>query len=175
MINKDLIKLIRDTFKLEWQGIHGLPHWSRVRVNGLQMARHTGADQRVVELFAFLHDVKRQADFNDPDHGPRAADFIDSLSDDLLQIDPVKKELLQYACFYHSRGITEADITVQTCWDADRLDLGRGGVRPDTQKLCTDIAKDPKFFEQAYQRAIYQNMKNKPAQASAIVQVWKPA
>ncbi len=172
MIDRDLLQVIRDTFKLEWRGVHGLPHWSRVRVNGLRIARQNGADQKVVELFAFLHDVKREADFADPEHGPRAAAFIKILPGELLQIDPQQKELLMYACYYHSRGMTEADISVQTCWDADRLDLGRGGIRPDTDKLCTDIAKNPEFFEQAYQRAIFRNMQNKPQET---VQLWKPA
>ncbi len=174
MISREVLQLIRSTFILDWQGIHGLPHWSRVRVNGLQIARNNTADQKVVELFAFLHDVKREVDFNDPEHDPRAAAFIHSLPDTLLNIRPVQKERLEYACYYHSRGLTEADITIQTCWDADRLDLGRGGVRPDTKKLCTDIAKDPKFFEQAYQRATYWNRKQSPANKESIVQVWKP-
>ena len=39
-------------------------------------------------------------------------------------------ELLIEACKYHSDGFTEADITVQTFRDADRLDLGRVGIRP---------------------------------------------
>lgn len=32
------------------------------------------------------------------------------------------------ALAYHSDGYTEGDITVQVCWDADRLDLGRVGI-----------------------------------------------
>ena len=45
---------MRQHFRLEWRGIHGVPHWGRVRWNGLAMARVNGAREDVVELFAFL-------------------------------------------------------------------------------------------------------------------------
>jgi len=83
-----------------------------------------------------------------------------------------EKQLLSYACEYHSKGLVEGDLTVRTCWDADRLDLGRGGQRPDTKKLCTSIARQAPFFEQAYQRAIYQQMSKA---VDTTVQIWKPA
>jgi hypothetical protein len=35
----------------------------------------------------------------------------------------------------------DGDITVQTCWDADRLDLPRVGIQPLPQFLCTEAAK----------------------------------
>jgi uncharacterized protein len=45
------------------------------------------------------------------------------------------------------------DITVLTCWDADRLDLGRVGIRPAAHRLCTDAARDPAMIEWAYRRS----------------------
>ncbi|MCU7834762.1 MAG: hypothetical protein KZQ83_05835 [gamma proteobacterium symbiont of Taylorina sp.] len=172
MIDKKLLQIIKTTFRLNWKGVHGLSHWARVRVNGLLIAQQNGANQRVIELFAFLHDVKREAEFNDPEHGERAARFIENLSNDLLAINDQEKQLLCYACEYHSKGLVEGDLTVRSCWDADRLDLGRGGQRPDTKKLCTDIAKRASFFEKAYQRAIYQHISKS---VPATVQTWKPA
>ena len=171
MIGKELLQLIKKTFQLNWKGVHGSSHWARVRVNGLLIARQNGANQRVVELFAFLHDVKREAEFNDPDHGERAARFIETLPNEILGIDAQEKLLLSYACEFHSKGMVEGDLTVRTCWDADRLDLGRGGQRPNTKKLCTDVAKQAEFLEKAYQRAIYQHT----SQAiTETVQQWKP-
>jgi hypothetical protein len=41
--------------------------------------------------------------------------------------------LLFEACAGHSEGFIDADIMVQTCWDADRLDLGRVGIEPITE------------------------------------------
>ena len=60
---------------------------------------------------------------------------------------------LVYACQYHSDGLTEADTTVQTCWDADRLDLGRVGIKPNPSRLCTIAASDPAFLRAAYDRS----------------------
>lgn len=172
MISQEIIQLTKDTFQLNWKGVHGVSHWARVRINGLLIAKANGANQRVVELFAFLHDIKRETDFNDPSHGERAAQFVKSLSNELLEINSAEKQLLMLACQDHSKGFVEGDMTVRTCWDADRLDLGRGGQRPDTKKLCTEVAKQPEFFEQAYLRATYQHR----VQANLLtVQVWKPA
>ena len=48
--------------------------------NGLWLARELpGIDTLVVRLFAGLHDCKRFDDGWDREHGPRAADFIESL------------------------------------------------------------------------------------------------
>ena len=44
-------------------------------------------------------------------------------------------ELLTEALKYHSDGYTRAIITVQVCWDADRLDLGRVGIKPAPHRL----------------------------------------
>ena len=52
MINQPLIRNIRAQFALDWNGIHGAPHWARVRANGLRLAESTGARVPVVELFA---------------------------------------------------------------------------------------------------------------------------
>jgi len=62
-------------------------------------------------------------------------------------------ERLIYACAHHTKGLTDSDPTVQTCWDADRLDLGRVGITPDPARLCTDAARDPAMIAWADQRA----------------------
>ncbi len=174
MISQEIIHLLKDTFQLDWQGIHGVSHWARVRLNGLLIAQHNRANKRVVELFAFFHDSKRMADFNDPDHGERAAEFIATLPLALLHINQQERALLMLACADHSKGFTQGDVTIRTCWDADRLDLGRGGQRPNTEKLCTSIAKEAVFFEQAYQRATYQYRRLAKMTPTALgVQTWK--
>ena len=45
-------------------------------------------------------------------------------------------------------------MTILTCWDADRLDIGRVGIRPVADKLCTNAAKDPDFINWCYKRSI---------------------
>lgn len=44
-----------------------------------------------------------------------------------------------------------------TYWDADRLDLGRVGIRPNARYLCTEPAKDPAFITWAYERSLLRN------------------
>jgi uncharacterized protein len=43
--------------------------------------------------------------------------------------------------------------TIQACWDADRLDLGRVGTTPDPARLWTAAARDPEMFRWAGQRS----------------------
>jgi uncharacterized protein len=140
----ELIARVRSEFALSWDGIHGVAHWARVRDTGLRLARLTGANPQVVALFAFLHDAKRVNDGRDLDHGKRAAEFTRSLQGSLIALPDEDLDLLTFACEYHTDGLTEAHVTVQTCWDADRLDLGRIGIRPNPRYLCTSAATEPR-------------------------------
>jgi uncharacterized protein len=142
VITPQLISAIRRTYCLDWHGIHGVPHWARVRKFGLQLARMTGARTDVVELFSFLHDSCRQEDGHDPDHGRRAVAFAIRLRGRELTLDNEGFALLCEAMEYHSEGHFSADVTVQTCWDADRLDLGRVGIQPEPSRVCTDAARE---------------------------------
>jgi uncharacterized protein len=153
MISKELINLIKEEFVLDWLGIHGVTHWARVRINGLKLAQITGAKTEIVELFAFLHDAKRKNDGYDKIHGLRAAEFIHQINDSYLFLNENDLDLLTYACTHHSEGKLTGDITVQTCWDADRLDLGRIGKKPNPLYLCTDAAKSIEMIEWAFQRS----------------------
>ena len=49
--------------------------------------------------------------------------------------------------------ISPFPFTIQTCWDADRLDLGRVGITPDPSWLCTEAAKRPEVIAWADGRA----------------------
>ena len=154
LITRRLIAFARSEFRLDWDGIHGAPHWSRVRHNGLLLAERTGANTRVVEYFAFLHDLGRENDYHDPEHGFRAAAIAVSIAGDLIDVSADELELLTEACRDHSDGHLIADVTVMTCWDADRLDLGRVGIRPDPRRLCNDAARHPELLSEAYERSV---------------------
>ena len=154
LITPDLITFARQTFKLVWQGIHGAPHWSRVRLNGLKLAAITGANPIVVEYFAFIHDLGRENDNYDPEHGHRGAEIAQDINGTLIQLDNKELQVLKEACQGHSDGYTMADVTVMTCWDADRLDLGRVGIDPDPDKLCTLTARRPRIMMPAFLRSI---------------------
>jgi uncharacterized protein len=154
VLSPALLAALRQQFLLDWGGIHGVPHWARVRANGLKLATLNGARTDVIELFAFLHDSRRENDGADKEHGLRAAAFAMSLRASLIQIYDEGFDLLVFAITLHSKGLLEAPITVQTCWDADRLDLGRIGRRPDPIRLCTKHARDPAIIEWAYKRSL---------------------
>jgi uncharacterized protein len=154
MITPELVSFLQGEFALEWRGIHGSPHWARVRWNGLQLARRNGANPRVVELFAFLHDSCRENDGHDRHHGARAAKRIHELDGWLFTLDAAERMQLETACREHSEGKLHGDLTVRTCWDADRLDLGRVGIRPDPARLGTPHARDEALIQVAFERSI---------------------
>lgn len=150
-----LLVAVRAQYRLAWRGIHGLPHWERVRDNGRRLAAATGADLVVVEFFAALHDGCRLDDGHDPEHGARAARLAEALVPDLVPgVTPRQLRRLAEACRTHTHGRSTDDPTVATCWDADRLDLLRVGVRPDPRYLVTAAAKDPALIAWASQRAL---------------------
>src|SRR5215468_4281785 len=135
---QQVVRVAKGRFVLGLHGIHGVSHWQRVRENGLRIARHSGADPLIVELFAFLHDCCREDDGSDPGHGERAAEFAASLRGTLLHLGDEDFDLLYEAISDHELGRTRGDITVLTCWDADRLDLGRVYRRPNPAYLGTE-------------------------------------
>jgi uncharacterized protein len=154
LISPDLISEIRNQYRLNWNGIHGSAHFLRVRDNGIRLAETTGAKIHVVQLFAFLHDSMRENDRHDPDHGKRAAQFARQLQGRFFKLTSEELDLLSFACEFHTDGFIDGNVTVQTCWDSDRLDLGRVEKRPTAGKLCTAAAKTPEIIEWAYKRII---------------------
>jgi uncharacterized protein len=141
-----LLEAIRGQCRLPSESIHGIAHWARVRTIGLRLAESTGADPTVVELFAVFHDACRVNEDRDPDHGRRGADLAARLQGHAFDLSETTFSHLLTACANHTDGHTEAPVTVQTCWDADRLDLGRVGIPPDPTRLCTPAARDPRLF-----------------------------
>lgn len=122
---------------------HGLWHWEKVEKNAVFLANNTpGADKTVAQLFALIHDSKRQNEDEDPEHGHRSAAWAEELfKDGRLKIKKDQLEKLVEACKYHNDGNTSEDPTIGVCWDADRLDLPRVGITPDPKYLSTETAK----------------------------------
>jgi uncharacterized protein len=63
------------------------------------------------------------------------------LAGSLIRIDPARLETLTFAIRHHTDGKTSDDPTVGTCWDADRLDLGRVGIIPSPTFMSTPTGK----------------------------------
>lgn len=132
---------------------HHLVHWQRVEKYGLMIAAENGADTEVISLFAYLHDARRVTDDEDPEHGERAAVLLDELiAQGLISINSRQYEQLRSALRQHNRDDANSDdITVRTCWDADRLDLWRGGIVPNPDFMFTDYGRSAEMIEFARQ------------------------
>ena len=143
-MQKILQRIKRDTSI--WKSvIHGISHWERVEENGLMLSEMTGADKMVVRYFAYIHDCQRWNEDDDPEHGPRAAVYARK-NRNLIDLNDDQFQKLLKACKDHTYAMPShhesIDATLATCWDADRLDIGRVGLDVDSQYLFTDFAKE---------------------------------
>ena len=152
---RPILHKILEDYALPVNGYHGVAHWARVLENGLRLSAETGADVEVVSLFAILHDSRRLNEGWDPDHGPRAALFAEKILGTVFEMDPERFFLLQEACIGHTHEKTHQNVTIQTCFDADRLDLGRVGIRPDPRLLSTAAARSKAIINWADGRASF--------------------
>jgi uncharacterized protein len=123
----------------EW---HGPDHWKRVERNACLLAARTGAIVPVIRLFAIFHDSCRRNDDDDPDHGKRGAEFAERVRGSWFDLPDDQFALLHYACVWHTDGLHHDDPTIGTCWDADRLDLGRVGLQPDARFMSTAFGRE---------------------------------
>ena len=141
MFPPDILEAVLARSTSHTSSLHGRVHWERVRENGFALASATeGADPEVVGLFALFHDSMRMNDGHDPDHGKRGSALARELAS-LLPLEQSQLERLTTACDGHTDGFVSDDPTVGTCWDADRLDLPRVGIRPDARFLSTAAAR----------------------------------
>ena len=60
-----------------------------------------------------------------------------SLEEKLLDITQEQFEKLYHACKFHTKERSTGDATIDTCYDADRLDLGRVGFELNPHKMAT--------------------------------------
>ena len=150
-----VLHAVLEDYALPWGGDHGVAHWARVYENGLRLAEETGAIDEVVRLFAVLHDSRRINEGTDPDHGPRAAEFARTLRGRLFDLSDHEFHLLYQACAGHTHERAHPDVTIRTCWDADRLDLGRVGISPHPKYLGTEAARRPATIKWADGRASF--------------------
>ena len=150
---RPIVKAILGKYALPLNGDHGVTHWARVLENGMRLSEQTGANIEVVRLFAVFHDSRRVNEGTDPDHGQRGADFAAELLGLVFKLPDEEFSLLYRACAGHTHERTHPDITIQTCWDSDRLDLGRVGITPHPSRLCTDAAKTKEMIRWADGRA----------------------
>jgi uncharacterized protein len=148
-----IVNEILKGYAMRTRGFHGVVHWARVLENGLKLAEKTGADPKIVTLFAIFHDSRRVTDGPDWGHGLQGARLAAEFHGKYFELCEDEFEILFRACEMHTEGRHDPSITVLTCWDADRLDLGRVGIRPDPERLCTKAAREPEMIAWADHRA----------------------
>src|SRR5512135_1573761 len=122
-VSRKLIGSILKRYTLPREGTHGVPHWARVLESGRRLSETTGARRDIVELFAVFHDSQRINEAIDDGHGRRGSELARDLRGVTYILDDKAFDLLIQACDLHTEGYLEGNITLQTCWDADRLDL----------------------------------------------------
>jgi uncharacterized protein len=153
LLTPHLLARILDDYALPRTGTHGIAHWARVLENGRRLAEPAGGNLDVIELFSVFHDARRINEQRDHGHGKRGAALARELRGTYFELDDAGFALLEYACLEHTSGLTQADASVQVCWDADRLDLLRVGTHPRPGLLCTDAARLPETLHWANYRA----------------------
>ena len=142
----DLIEQIKKEFKIDYYGLHGINHWRRVYCNTQKLSKHYNVESEVFELFALLHDSKRQDELEDKHHGKRAAQFVVELLEVAsIELSEKDTQRLIYACANHTHSDKKNplfnDLVVQICFDSDRLDIDRVGYTVDPKYLATNYAK----------------------------------
>lgn len=137
-----LWRIVAAPYSVHTTSLHGPEHWRRVERNGLLLASQTGAQSDIIRLFAMFHDSRRVNDGWDPDHGERGAEFAAKCRGKSFDLSDEDFKILEYACIWHTEGVRHDNVTIATCWDADRLDLGRVGIVPDPNRMCTAFGRE---------------------------------
>ncbi len=160
-ITIELLEKIKQQYCLKWYGTHGVIHWSRVYENGIKLAEQDGVNSNVVQFFSIFHDSRRRNESTDNNHGNRGAQLALEMRAGITLSDE-DFSLLIIACRLHTSARTHHDITVQACFDSDRLDLGRVGTMPNAEFLCTPMAKMPDIIEWGYNRSLIHRLPDQP-------------
>ncbi len=111
----------------------------------------------VVTAFAYLHDSERKDNCEDINHGKRASKLIDTIRASLLiELNDKQIMKLKLACELHTVKHRTGDITIDACFDADRMDLLRVGIKPSPDRMATlhgaDLVSNPKYEDEMVDR-----------------------
>ena len=140
MIEPPVIALLKKESPFFNSPIHGVVHWQTVERNGHYLANFNEADKKVISYFAYFHDCMRENEHEDRKHGLRGAQFAERHRN-LIDLDDLQFKQLTDACKGHTYGKRPDCVTINTCWDADRLDIGRVGIVPHARFLHSTEAK----------------------------------
>ncbi len=159
IIPKIILENIIENFALDIDQEHGYFHWVRVINNGLTIAKETGANPKIILVFGFFHDVERENEFDDFEHGLRGGELMLSYRDQINLTDEEIQKAYQ-ACKGHTDQLHNIDIDIGTCYDADRLDLYRVGKTPSEDYLNNEYSKEQKTIDDAIRRTMSNEIGN---------------
>jgi uncharacterized protein len=77
-----------------------------------------------------------------------------------VQESPAFNGRRSFLTLRHTHERTHPNVTIQTCLDSVRLDLGRVGIMPHPSRLCTEVAKRSKTIKWADGRAAFRVVPN---------------
>lgn len=147
LINKRTLNKILNQFELDIDGYHGFHHWARVIDNGIKIAEHYQLNKNIIIGFGLFHDIMRENDDDDPDHGFRGANFLEEIKNE-TNFTQDEIDIIKEAATTHTEGFNTDSLIIGACWDADRLDLYRVGIYPDIDFLSTEYAKNETLIEE---------------------------
>ena len=107
----------------------------------------------VIMAFAYLHDSERMDNGYDVEHGARASKLIDTIRHtELRALNDEQIRKLKRACELHTIEHRTGDITIDICFDADRMDIGRVGIKPLPERMATkrgaELVADPDYYNE---------------------------
>jgi len=140
MISDEILAMLKTDSAFFNSIYHGINHWRTVERNGLYLAQFTGADPAVVTCFAYFHDCMRENEAVDPRHGARGMNYMKA-NQHMLDLSQSQLDTLISAGSGHTYGRKTDCATIATCWDADRLDIGRVGITPNSKFMFSAEAK----------------------------------
>ena len=137
---------------------HGVEHWDRVAMFGRLLYQEV-ADMDVIMAFSYLHDSERKDNAEDIEHGIRASKLVDIIRySQLRDLSDEQIRKLKRACELHTVAHKTGDITIDICFDADRMDLLRVGIVPLPERMATirgaELVSNPKYND--YYQEVFQ-------------------
>ena len=97
-----IIERIRQETLVFPNSVYGESHWKRVAEFGQFIAKREGLNSRLILLFAYFHDCQRHSDGTDPEHGPRAVEYVKTFELRDLGISDEDRKKLMFACRHHT-------------------------------------------------------------------------
>lgn len=178
----DLIALARaasDASEFPESEFHGVGHWQGVADQAIWLAEELGwgREERVFAfVFGATHDCRRENDDWDPEHGARAAQWLDAKGWMHRLHMTYYADTMRQSLIWHDKGQVLHSLKAPAfprCaelgtlgWDADRSLLGRVGMDPDPKFFS--LVQDPTFFQAFVRRG--ERVAEAPACWTALAQ-----